>query len=63
MAKFSKTWWGERFLEALEQFTDPARLGRGRSYARGDRVRELRLEKGKISAKVGGKKKIASFTS
>ena len=55
MAKFSKTWWGERFLEALEQFTDPARLGRGRSYARGDRVRELRLTKGKISAKVRGK--------
>lgn len=56
MAKFTKTWWGERFLEALEQFTDPARLGRGRSYARGDRVRDLRLEKGKISAKVRGKK-------
>ena len=33
MAQFSRTWWGQRFIAALEQFTDPARLGRGRSYA------------------------------
>ena len=55
MAKFGRTWWGERFIEALEQFTDPARLGRGRSYARGGRVLEFHLSKGKIKAKVRGK--------
>jgi hypothetical protein len=33
MAQFSRTWWGQRFIEALEQFTDPARLGRGRAFA------------------------------
>ena len=33
MAQFSRTWWGQRFIAALEEFTDPARLGRGRSYA------------------------------
>jgi len=31
MAQFSRTWWGKRFIEALEEFTDSARLGRGRS--------------------------------
>ncbi len=35
MAQFSRTWWGQRFIAALEEFTDPARLGRGRSYANG----------------------------
>ena len=34
MAHFGRTWWGQRFIAALEQFTDPGRLGRGRSYAR-----------------------------
>jgi uncharacterized Zn finger protein len=56
MAKFSKTWWGERFIAALERFTDTARLRRGRSYASGGRVLALNLSKGKISAKVRGKK-------
>jgi len=55
MAKFTRTWWGQRFIEALEEFTDEGRLGRGRSYARNDRVLNFRLEKGKITAKVRGK--------
>lgn len=54
MAKFSRTWWGERFIETLEQFTDSARLGRGRSYARGGKVLEFKLSKGKITARVKG---------
>jgi len=24
MAQFSRTWWGKRFIEALEEFTDSA---------------------------------------
>lgn len=55
MAKFTRTWWGQRFIEALEEFTDEARLGRGRSYARGGRVLNFQLEKGNITAKVRGK--------
>ena len=35
MAKFTRTWWGKVFLEALESITDAGRLQRGRSYARG----------------------------
>ena len=31
MAQFSRTWWGQRFIQALEEFSDEARLGRGRS--------------------------------
>ena len=27
--KFSRTWWGERFIKALEEFTEMGRLGRG----------------------------------
>lgn len=29
MAKFSKTWWGQRFIAALEEFSDTRRLSRG----------------------------------
>jgi len=54
MAKFSRTWWGERFIEALEQFTDTARLRRGRSYARGGKVLNYKLSGGEITATVRG---------
>lgn len=54
MAKFTRTWWGQRFIEALEQFTESGRLGRGRSYARNGKVLNFHLEKGKITAKVRG---------
>jgi uncharacterized Zn finger protein len=51
---FSRTWWGQRFLEALERFTDAGRLGRGRSYARGGRILEYHLKGGTVTAKVRG---------
>ncbi len=54
MAKFTRTWWGRRFMEALENFTDPARLGRGRSYARNGKVMNFQLQEGRITAKVRG---------
>jgi uncharacterized Zn finger protein len=54
MAHFSRTWWGQRFLAALEQFTDPARLGRGRSYANGGKILEYSLAGGIITARVRG---------
>jgi uncharacterized Zn finger protein len=54
MGQFSRTWWGQRFIAALEQFTDPARLGRGRSYASGGRILEYTLAKGTVTAKVRG---------
>src|SRR6266566_4548520 len=54
MAQFSRTWWGQRFIAALEEFTDQARLGRGRSYASGGRIIESTLSKGTVTAKVRG---------
>jgi uncharacterized Zn finger protein len=54
MAQFSRTWWGKRFIAALEQFTDPGRLGRGRSYANNGRILDYTLANGKVTAKVRG---------
>lgn len=54
MAKFSRTWWGKRFIEALEAFSDSARLGRGRSYASNGKIIEYKIEGNKITAKVRG---------
>ncbi len=54
MAQFSRTWWGKRFIRALEAFTDPARLGRGRSYASGGKILKFKIENGKIAANVKG---------
>jgi uncharacterized Zn finger protein len=54
MAQFSRTWWGQRFIAALEQFTDPARLGRGRSYASGGRILDYTLKDGTVTARVRG---------
>lgn len=55
MGNFSRTWWGKRFIEALEEFTDNARLSRGRSYTRGGRIINHEIKGGKIMATVRGK--------
>lgn len=54
MTHFSRTWWGQRFLAALEAFTDPARLARGRTYARNGRILEHRLTGSTVTARVRG---------
>ncbi len=54
MAKFSRTWWGDRFIQALEEFTDENRLKRGRSYARGGKVKSFFIQDNCISAQVRG---------
>lgn len=54
MAQFSRTWWGKKFIEALEQFTDPGRLSRGRSYASGGKVKSFHIKNGLVTAKVRG---------
>ncbi|MFN0071312.1 MAG: SWIM zinc finger family protein [Chloroflexota bacterium] len=54
MAQFGRTWWGERFIDALERFTDSARLGRGRSYANNGRVVEHAIVDGAVKARVRG---------
>lgn len=54
MAQFGRTWWGQRFIAALEQFTDPVRLGRGRSYASGGRILDHAVAHGTVKARVRG---------
>lgn len=54
MAKFSRTWWGKVFIEALESFTDSGRLQRGRSYASGGKVKSFEIDGNHITAKVRG---------
>lgn len=54
MKSFSRNWWGKKFIEALEDFTDSGRLSRGRSYARNGKIISYEISKGKITAKVKG---------
>ena len=54
--KFGSTWWGQRWITALERLGGgyAARLGRGRSYARQGRVHDLSVNRGAVSARVTG---------
>lgn len=52
--KISKTWWGQQFLAALENFTDSGRLARGRSYSTDNRIKTWKLAKGIASATLRG---------
>jgi len=54
MSKYAKTWWGQRFIAALEDFTDSGRLARGRSYSTDNRIKQWILQKGKVDAKLRG---------
>ena len=54
MRTMSKTWWGERLLDALESFTDSGRLARGRSYSSDHRVKRWQIEKGVVKASIRG---------
>jgi uncharacterized Zn finger protein len=50
------TWWGLRWIEALHVVLsgDAKRLARGRTYARAGRTHDLRVARGKVTAKVTG---------
>lgn len=52
--QFSRSWWGKRFIETLEEFTDSGRLSRGRSYASGGKVTHFRINGGTVAAQVRG---------
>jgi hypothetical protein len=48
------TWWGQRWIEALEHGSRDVvvRLGKGRAYARDGRVHDLKITAGKVVALV-----------
>lgn len=54
MTQFSRTWWGQRFIQALEQFTDAGRLSRGRSYATNGRIINYEIDRSSVKARVRG---------
>ena len=56
MKKAGATWWGERWLAALERLSHGFvnRLSRGRTYARAGRVHGLTVRPGVIAASVTG---------
>ena len=51
---FGASWWGKRWIAALEQFGWGSRLQRGRSYARKGQVISLELAPGQVQARVQG---------
>jgi uncharacterized Zn finger protein len=54
--KVGTTWWGQRWIEALEHVLrgDSGRLGRGKTYARAGRTHDLVIVAGKVRARVTG---------
>jgi uncharacterized Zn finger protein len=52
--KTIRTWWGQRFIAALEQFTDSARLARGRGYANPTRIKTWKLVGHEVQATIRG---------
>jgi uncharacterized Zn finger protein len=56
MKKAGTTWWGQRWIEALEKVLrgDSGRLARGRTYARAGRTHDLVVKGGEVTAKVTG---------
>lgn len=51
---YGNTWWGQRWLEALNGIDHSNRLARGKSYANKGLVRQLEIKDGSISAFVQG---------
>src|SRR5688572_9064699 len=56
LKKAGTTWWGQRWIEALELVLrgDAGRLARGRSYARAGRTHDVVVAGGTLRAKVTG---------
>ncbi|MCL5982016.1 MAG: SNF2-related protein [Firmicutes bacterium] len=54
--KFAKTSWGSAWLKALREFDHSNRLPRGRSYAKGGRVTDVKIRDGILEARVKGQR-------
>jgi len=54
----AKEWWGKAWCENLERYADyESRLDRGRIYVRTGAVVDLQIQKGKVLARVQGRRK------
>lgn len=55
----AKNWWGVAWCNNLEQYADFAsRIDRGKRYVRSGAVLDLQIQKGRISARVQGSRKV-----
>lgn len=56
MKQAGATWWGKRWIDALERMSSgySSRLSRGKTYARAGRAHDLDVGAGKVTAKVTG---------
>jgi len=54
VSQFSRSWWGQKFITAIENLTDSGRLSRGRSYARGRKVKGFDINGNLVTAQVRG---------
>ncbi|MGN0351073.1 MAG: SWIM zinc finger family protein [Roseburia sp.] len=53
-----KSWWGQAWCENLERYADyESRLERGKRYVRTGAVVDLKIQKGKVLARVQGRRK------
>jgi uncharacterized Zn finger protein len=52
--RIGETWWAQRFIQALDAFSQSNRLARGKSYARSGQVMNLEVQPGSAKAKVQG---------
>ena len=56
--KIVTTWWGTAWCENLEKYVDyENRLERGKRYVRTGAVVDLKIQKGKVLARVQGRRK------
>lgn len=52
-------WWGKAWCDNLEQYADyESRLDRGKRYVRSGAIVDLKIQKGKILARVQGSRKV-----
>ena len=53
-----KSWWGQAWCDNLEKYADfESRLDRGKRYVRTGAVVDLKIQKGKVLARVQGRRK------
>jgi uncharacterized Zn finger protein len=55
MHKMSKTWWGRRFLAAVEAITEPGTLTRGRQFLSAQRITRWEALGTRVEAHIRGK--------
>jgi len=56
--KIARQWWGMAWCENLERYADyESRLDRGKRYVRTGAVIDLQIQKGRVSARVQGRRK------